>query len=400
MTSLEENVFNVDSLIESYERIKKNIRFKYSVQRYGINLLSEVTKTIDDYKNNKFTFSKGKEFTISERGKTRHITPVPFNERVVLDAFCNNILLPKLKKYLIYDNCASLKGKGIDMQKDRFEYHLKKYWYSNGKSNDGCCLLFDFSSFFDNILHEKLKKSLKGKLLDEEIDFLSDAIKIYGIDGTMFTDLEYEKIKNGVYDSKQYYNRRKKLSNNPIIYKSVGIGSPISQVVGVFYPTPIDNYVKIVKGCKFYGRYNDDGYAFGNKEFLQELLIGIRQIANELGIYINEKKTRIVNIKDGIKFLKTKFVISETGHVTRYYDSERFIREERKLKKYKEMLHSGLIDYKTIENQYKSWRGNIIRKRKNGNYYYCVKDSLKRTDDLYNTLFIIPFIKGGIYAYS
>lgn len=39
--------------------------------------------------------------------------------------------------------------------------------------------------------------------------------------------------------------------------KSVGIGSQISQISGVYYPTRIDNYCKIVKGMKYYGRYMD-----------------------------------------------------------------------------------------------------------------------------------------------
>ena len=42
--------------------------------------------------------------------------------------------------------------------------------------------------------------------------------------------------------------------------KSVGIGSQISQSIGILFPTEIDNYVKIVRHQKLYGRYMDDSY--------------------------------------------------------------------------------------------------------------------------------------------
>ncbi len=74
--------------------------------------------------------------------------------------------------------------------------------------------------------------------------------------------------------------------------KSVGIGSEISQISGLLYPSRIDNYCKIVKGLKYYGRYMDDTYVIHeSKEYLKQLLREITEICNEYGIFINNKKT-------------------------------------------------------------------------------------------------------------
>lgn len=61
--------------------------------------------------------------------------------------------------------------------------------------------------------------------------------------------------------------------------RSVGIGSQISQIAGIFYPTRIDNYCKIVRSVKYYVRYMDDTYIIHNdKQYLRELLHDIQQI--------------------------------------------------------------------------------------------------------------------------
>ena len=89
--------------------------------------------------------------------------------------------------------------------------------------------------------------------------------------------------------------------------KSVNIGDQLSQVIGIYYPYPIDNYVKYVRQQKFYGRYMDDWYIMNpSKEELEDLLENVCKIAAELGIHINRKKTRIVKISSKYKFLQIK----------------------------------------------------------------------------------------------
>lgn len=109
--------------------------------------------------------------------------------------------------------------------------------------------------------------------------------------------------------------------------KSVGIGSQISQISGVYYPTRLDNYCKIVRGMKYYGRYMDDIYIIHeSKEFLKGLLNDIRGICDEYGLFINPKKTQIVKLSHGFTFLKIKYSLTETGKVIERISKDSVVR--------------------------------------------------------------------------
>lgn len=386
-----EDIYDADILYQSFEEIRKPIKYKKSVQLYGFDVLSNISETIQTHKDGKTKYHKGVEFTISERGKVRHITPVPFKERVPVHALCSQILIPELKKKLIYDNCASLKGRGIDMQRDRMEVHLKKY-FSTYHTNEGYALFSDFSKYFDNLDHELLLKEIGKVIKDEgtlnEVKLILDA---YKVDGSGMTDEEFNECLNGVYDSNKYY-KRPKTGPKRYINKSVGIGSELSQIAGVYYPTRIDNYVKIVRGCKFYGRYNDDFYILHpDKEFLLDVFEGVKKIAKEQKLYINERKTRLVKLDRPFVFLKVRYRLSDTGKVSRSYLAKTFIRERRKLKKFKKKLEAGELTMETIESQYRSWRGHVMRKRnkksKNSKPIYDNWQAVQITDKLFKELF-------------
>ena len=50
--------------------------------------------------------------------------------------------------------------------------------------------------------------------------------------------------------------------------KGLGIGSQISQICGIYYPTPLDIYFTSVMGCGKYARHMDDFYTISNdKEY-------------------------------------------------------------------------------------------------------------------------------------
>ena len=89
--------------------------------------------------------------------------------------------------------------------------------------------------------------------------------------------------------------------------KGVDIGSQPSQNIGISYPSQIDNYIKIVRGCKYYGRYTDDSYIIHqDKEFLKQLLKEIKIISSKLGLIVNDRKTRIVKLSQQFKVLQIK----------------------------------------------------------------------------------------------
>lgn len=113
---------------------------------------------------------------------------------------------------------------------------------------------------------------------------------------------------------------------------------------------------RIVKGVKYYGRYTDDSYIIHeDKEFLKEILIGIKNIANELGLIINDRKTRIAKLSQQFKVLQIYYQLTETGRIIRKINPKAITRERRKLKAYKRLLDNKRLTYEEIENIFKSW---------------------------------------------
>ena len=239
---------DLNVLYDAFQKSKKGVDWKCSIQRYEANVLPEVMKLRKALVNENYKQKPFFEFDISERGKHRHIKSLHISDRVLQRALCDYVLIPVFYRYLIYDNGASVKGKGIEFTRNRIVAHLQKYYRKHG--NKGYILLLDFSKFFDSIPHDKLMEMIREKISDERlIKLLEDIIKTFD-EG------------NG---------------------RSLGIGSQVSQIFGIYYPTRIDNYIKVVKGCKYYGRYMDDLYVIHeDKDFLKKLLEEILEIAGEL----------------------------------------------------------------------------------------------------------------------
>lgn len=376
--------------LDAFNKCKKGSIWKESVQRYEMNLLKNINQQITAVQNGTYEQKPFNEFTLNERGKTREIKAIHIEDRVVLRNLCDNILVPGIEKYLIYDNGASVKGKGIHFTRQRFETHLHKYYRQHG-SNEGYILLMDFTKFFDNIQHSKLINEYEKRLHDKNlIEFLAQIINAFHIDVSYMDDEEYKYCLNSVYNALEYADIDKSLlTGEKYMDKSVGIGSQISQISGLLYPTRIDNYCKIVKSLKYYGRYMDDTYVIHeSKEYLKQLLNEITKICNDYGIFINQKKTQIVKLTKTFTFLKTRYNLTATGKVIKRINKNSVTRERRKLKKFRKMLDEGRITYKEIQEQYNSWRGNLK--------YYSAYNVTKNMDKLFNELFIKPFIERGI----
>lgn len=384
-----ESVYDANALLDAFRQAKKGTAWKESVQRYEMNLLRNINHTQKELTNGTYEQKDFYEFSLSERGKTRHIKSMHISDRVVQRSVCDNVLIPELQRYLIYDNGASMEGKGIHFARKRLSTHLHRY-YRKHKSNEGYILLIDFSKFFDNINHEPLIEAMRNKIGDTEtMSFVEKLIDTFKIDVSYMTDEEYKESLNTLYNALEYAKiDEEELTGQKFMKKSVGIGSQISQISGVFYPTRIDNYCKIVKGMKYYGRYMDDIYIIHeDKEYLKQLLKEIEQICDELGLFINAKKTQIIKLSKGFTFLKIKYSLTDTGKVVQRVSRDSVTRMRRKLKKLRIKLDQGEIGFEDVRCAYNSWRGSVA--------HYDSYTTLKNMDKLFDELFIEPFIEGG-----
>lgn len=348
-------IFNGNALYEAYKRAKRGSDWKPQVQQFEMNYLMELSKMQRELEDMTYKFLPTTEFILKERGKTRVINGEQIQDRIVKHSLCDEVLNPAVNKYLIYDNGASLEGKGIAFTRKRLLTHLRRY-YSQHKSNEGYILLIDFSKYYDNIRHDVLME-LFEKYVDDEhaLWLLRKAIDRSKVDVSYMDEEEYEDCLNGLFNSLVYQHIDKSLlTGEKFMAKHLNIGDQVAQTAGISYPIPIDNYVKIVRGVKFYGRYMDYSYAIHeSKEFLQELLTNIIKIAAEIGITVNTHKTRICKLSDYWRFLQVQYSLTETGRVIQKINPKRLTAMRRRLKKVAPKLTE-----KEFTDFYNSWFKN------------------------------------------
>lgn len=349
------NIFyDANKIYEAGTKSIKSAPFKYQTQLFEVNHLLETAQILKDLKEWRYKPTKGKKFVINERGKIRHITTNNMVDKTINHLLCDEVLTPAISPYLIYDNGASQTNKGVHFHRKRLEIHLHKF-YRKYKSNDGYILLIDFSGYYASIPHKLCLQNIQSFLKktnkeEKEIAMwiLKNLFDVFNIDN-----------QNG---------------------RGVDIGSQPSQNIGISYPSRIDNYIKIVKGCKYYGRYTDDSYIIHeSKEFLNEVLDGVLKIADKLELVINPKKTYIAKLSQTFKFLQLKYSLTETGRIIRRINPKAITRQRRKLKAYKRLLDNNRLTYKEIENIFKGWMA--------ANYKNMSRQQITNMSQLYYDLF-------------
>lgn len=282
------------------------------------------------------------EFDIMERGKLRHIRSVHISERVVQRCLCDNALVPLFSSAFIYDNAASLKGKGIDFAMDRMNRHLQRHYRKHGMQ--GGILVFDFTDYFNSAPQEPIHRENRRRLYDERVR---------------------ERAESFMADFGE---------------RGFGLGSQVSQIDALMLGNGLDHFIKEQLHIRGYGRYMDDGYLIcEDVRYLEECAARIRQYCASIGLQLSERKTRILPIRQGVRFLKTKFKLTQTGGVIRKVQRKSTRKMRQKLRKFRRWVDDGRMTEEDVRTSYESWKGHMRR----GNSWKV----LRKTDKLYRKLF-------------
>lgn len=121
------------------------------------------------------------------------------------------------------------------------------------------------------------------------------------------------------------------------------------------YLDSMDHYVKDRLSMKWYGRYMDDAWLIcESKEKLQHILDDIKEVLAELKLKINEKKTQIFPISNGIRILGFHFYLREGGSVYAKILPESIKREKRKIRR---MIRKGVPEGR-VRQSFVPWRAS------------------------------------------
>ena len=357
-------ICDANHLYEAYLKSIQNSKWKETTQKFMLNYLRQIFLLQKELETMEYKPGQEGMFTLRERGKIRPITSLQPRDRIVRHILCDYILMPEVRKKLIYDNGSSLPGKGISFANKRFKAHLRKFYMTHG-NNQGYILFGDFRKFYDNIRHDIAKDQLLQLVdYDEYIEWLLNLIfDNFRIDVSYMSDREFEGCLENMFDKLSHRQTQKIETDLPkLMEKSVNIGDQLSQIIGVYYPTRIDNYVKTVRSQKYYGRYMDDWYIMGSdKDELLDIYDNIKCIAADLGIFLNEKKTYIAKMGSTYKYLQIKYSLTETGKVIERINPKRMTAMRTKLKKLASQVREGTLEYENVEGMFRSWMGSYYK---------------------------------------
>lgn len=252
---------------------------------------------------------------LHERGKIRPIDAPHITDRQVHKTFDNKVLNIIYPPYMIYDNGASQKGKGLYFAYQRLKRHLRYHYKKYGRN--GYIILIDLKQFFPTAPRNTVKKRHKEYLLNKEV--------------MNFADMLIDMLPNDV---------------------GMPLGIETSQLEMVSITSKVDNYFKCQLGIKGFAHYMDDYYIIvDTKEKAHKYLDLFESKMHELGLNISRNKTKIIPLTKKFKFCKATFILSENGKIKTHADRTAMKRARRKLNSFKIKLQNNEIALKNV-NEY------------------------------------------------
>lgn len=304
-----QDVFRYSDFYKTGKKCCNGVRWKNSTQRFELHLFSGTAKRRRLILESSWEPHKYVHFVISERGKTRPIDAPRIEDRQIHKSLTKNVLLPLYLPEMIWNNGASLPGKGLRFSQEEMKKDLRSHYRKYGR--EGNILLIDFKQYFPSAPHQVIYDRHDKLIFDNKIKALADSI--------------VSNVHGGV---------------------GMPLGVEPSQAEMIALPSSIDNYIKCQLSIKHAGHYMDDYYIIVPPEFdakaAMQLVIGK---AEEVGLTINTNKSCIVPLSKPYKYCKATYRLTETGRVIVNGNRDSVKRARRKIKTFKKKVDSGEMSY-------------------------------------------------------
>ena len=401
--NLYSDVCDINNIIDMTYEVLKSVRNKKKVINFE-NHFSEHIASIKYRLDNRILYiGKYNIFMISDP-KDRIIMAQEIEDKII------NHLIAKYGLVNVFENkytpfmCATRVNKGTLYGVKL----LKKYLnIMKNKYNNFYVLKIDIKKYFYNIDHNILKEILRSKIKDKDMLNILDSI----IDSTneSYVNDKIKELKTNKINYLKEHNKLDSISNIEEIplykyNKGVALGCQTSQAFGVIFLYGLIHYIKEELHIKYVINYVDDIVIIHNdKEYLKYCLKCIKDILNnKYKLEINEKKTRIYNINEGIDFLGYRFIIKNNKVILKIRNrtKKNFIKRIKELNKLKEYYLLDNHDYQVNISSYKgllkwgSCNGLLYKYEKRGSIDSVI-DKYYKYRLLYSDYIII--IKCGIF---
>lgn len=305
-------VFSYSNMFWAGKKCCNGVRWKQSTQNFEMHLFSGTAARRRQILDGTWKPGKYVHFTLREWGKIRPIDAPHITDRQAHKVLRQEILEPLYTPSMIYDNGASLRGKGLEFHYNRLKKQLREHYRRYGR--EGVVFLMDFHHFFPSAPHDLIFERHRRLILDPEIRAMADTIVGAAPGG-----------------------------------RGMPLGVEPSQIEMVALPSFLDNFIKCQCSVKAAGHYMDDYYMiFPTREEAERVSAEVIRRAEERGFQINRKKSRIVPLDKPFRFCKVKFELTETGAVKTHGCRDGMKRARRKLRLYKRKVDAGEATTKEV----------------------------------------------------
>ncbi len=291
--NLYKNICDYDNIRNIYFNvIRKNTKNKRKIEKFEMNLSSNLYYIYEKLNNKNYNFNKYNIFLIKDH-KYRIIMSENIFDKIVNHLVSKYIICECILDSLIDSNVATRLNKGTKYG----NYLIRKYLNNMICKNKNFYILkLDIKKYFYNIDHNVLMNKLIRKCND------IDSINIIK---NILNTTNYEYINNKIN------NINNNGTNNICGYekdKGLPIGNMSSQYLAIFYLNDLDHYIKEVLKIKYYVRYMDDMILIHeDREYLNKCFNIIKEkLINEYKLELNNK-SNIFNIKNGFNFLGFRY---------------------------------------------------------------------------------------------
>lgn len=275
-------IYDMENLKTAHKHARRGKGWYKEVKQVESNLDGALKKLQISLIEHTYHTSPYEVFEKEENGKVREIYKLPYYPDRICQWAILQVIEPYLLKTMTKDTYSAIPKRGSQPIINKLRGYekvikkdgkvVRKFWVPSILVSDPegtkYCLKLDVRKYYPSIVHDVLKKRYRELFKDEELLWLLDEI-IDSISTCPYTEENVEILErlgilvNVIVDAE---------GKEFIEGVGIPIGNYVSQYDGNFNLSPLDHWLKEVKGVKYYFRYMDDMVILGSsKEELHKL---------------------------------------------------------------------------------------------------------------------------------
>lgn len=374
VSNIYHKVYDIDNINKMCDLVCSKVKNKEKVEKFMLYKAEHIINIKNKLISKNIDFSNYSIFLITDP-KCRLIMSQSIEDKVINHLIAKYLLVDVYENIYTNSMCATRINKGSSYGIKLLKKYLNKIKY---KYNNFYYLKLDIKKYFYNIDHNILKNILKKKIKDKEA--LEVLYKIIDSTNSTYVNKRIKNLKNNRINYLNDNNLIKEVEEIPLYKygKGTSIGNQTSQAFGLIYLYEFNHYLKEKLHLKYVINYMDDFIIIHeDKNYLKYCLNYIKKyLFNNLKLELNDKKTKIDSIRNGIDFLGYRFIIKNNKIIMKLRVRTKY-NFKRKVKDLKKLLDNKYINKINFKNLLSSYKGLLMHGNCNNLYYSYTDIRLK-----------------------